>query len=103
MYFNYFHYSVIKKSTTLRSSTTLMLNYLIWHRDIFRSALCCHSNKPGAPIANLPNSAQLEGTPTIPLVCAVVSECGKGRTDTDRQTDGRDQYTFRLGYASRKM
>jgi len=33
--------------------------------DISRSALCCPSNKTRAPIANPPNSAQLEGTPTI--------------------------------------
>jgi len=36
-----------------------------------------------------------------------VWECGEGQidthTETERQTDGRDQYTFRLGYASRKM
>jgi len=25
------------------------------------------------------------------------------RRGTDRHTDGRDQYTFRLGYASREM
>jgi len=31
--------------------------------DSSHSALCCHSNKTRAPIANLPNSAQLEGTP----------------------------------------
>jgi len=31
--------------------------------DISRLALCCHSNKTHAPTANLPNSAQLEGTP----------------------------------------
>ena len=31
--------------------------------DISRSALCCHSNEIHAPIANLPNSVQLEGTP----------------------------------------
>jgi len=29
--------------------------------DISRSAPCCHSNETRAPIANLPNSAQLEG------------------------------------------
>jgi len=29
---------------------------------ISRSALCCHSNETRAPIANLPNNAQLEGT-----------------------------------------
>jgi len=33
---------------------------------ISRSAHCCHSNETRAPIANPPNSAQLEGTPTIP-------------------------------------
>jgi len=42
--------------------------------------------------------------PTIPSqlnarVRAVVWECGEGQTDTD----GRDQYTFRLGYASHEM
>ena len=39
-----------------------------------------------APIANPPNSAQLESTPTIPpsyiQVCAVVWECLEGQTDT---------------------
>jgi len=31
--------------------------------DISCSALCCYSNETCAPIANLPNSAQLECTP----------------------------------------
>jgi len=56
--------------------------------DISRSALCCHSNETRAPIANPPNTAQLEGTPIIPpnfRVRAVVSECGEGQRD--RQTD----------------
>jgi len=57
--------------------------------DISRSALCCHSNKIRAPIANLPNTAQLEGTPAIPpsyiWVRAVVWECSKAQTD--RHTD----------------
>jgi len=56
-----------------------------------------------APIENTPNSAQPEGIPTIPpsyiRVRVVVWECGEGH----RHTDGRDQYTFRLGYASREM
>jgi len=30
-----------------------------WH---FAFGLCCHSNETRAPIANLPNNAQLEGT-----------------------------------------
>jgi len=55
--------------------------------DISRSALCC--NETRAPIANPPNSAQLEGTPTIPptyvWVRAVVWECGDDR-QTDTQT-----------------
>jgi len=63
--------------------------------DISRSVLCCHSNETRAPITNPLNSAQLEGTPSIPptyiRVRAVVWECGKGQTD--RRTDGRDQYT----------
>ena len=33
--------------------------------DILRSALCCQRNETRAPITNPPNSAQLEGTPTI--------------------------------------
>jgi len=43
--------------------------------------------------------------PTFPQtyirVHAVMLECGKGQTD--RHTDGDDQYTFRLGYASCEM
>jgi len=34
--------------------------------DISRSALCCHSDETRAPIANPPNSAQLEESPSIP-------------------------------------
>jgi len=33
--------------------------------DISLSALCCCSNETCAPIASLPNNAQLEGTPTV--------------------------------------
>jgi len=58
-----------------------------WH---FAFGLCCHSNETRAPIANPPNSAQLEGTPTIPpsyiRVRAVVWECGEGQTDTQINT-----------------
>jgi len=53
---------------------------------ISRSALSCHSNETCAPIANPPNSAQLEGTPTIPpsyiRVRALVCECGERQTQT---------------------
>jgi len=54
--------------------------------DISHSALCCHSNKTRAPIANPPNGAQLDDTPTIPpsyiRVRAVVWDYGEGQTDT---------------------
>jgi len=55
--------------------------------DISRSVLCCHGNETGAPIANPPNSAQLEGTPTIPptYIRVCMWACGEGQTDTHRQ------------------
>ena len=78
--------------------------------DISRSALWCHVNETRAPIANPPNSAQLQGTPyhspAYIWVCAVVWECGEGQIDrhTDTvHTDGHGHYTFRFGYASREM
>jgi len=72
-------------------ANSVFVTYAIYHSlpDISRLALCCHSNETRALIANLPNSAQLEGTPTIPptyiRVRAVVWECSEG------QTDGLDQ------------
>jgi len=67
--------------------------------------VCCCSSETRAPIENPPNRHQLDGTPTIPpsyiRVHAVVWECGEGQTD--RHTDGRGQYTFHLGYASREV
>jgi len=57
--------------TVIHSSTRPGVLYHVIQRiqalaDISRSALCCHSNESRAPIANPPNSAQLEGTSTIP-------------------------------------
>jgi len=53
---------------------------------ISRSALCCCSNETRALIVNPLNSAQLQGTPTIPptyiRIHALAWECGKGQTDT---------------------
>jgi len=70
--------------------------------DISRSALCCHSNETRAPIANPPSSAQLEGT--LPFPKLHPSPCSVGmRRGTDRQTHGRNQRTFCLGYASGEM
>ena len=60
--------------------------------DILRLALCPHSNETRALTANPPNSAQLDGTPTVPpsyiQVHAAVWECSEGQTDkwTDRET-----------------
>jgi len=66
--------------------------------------VCCHSNETRAPIANPPNNAQLRVTaynsPKLhPGSCSSVEM----RQGTNRHTDGRGQYTFRLGYVSREM
>jgi len=64
-----------------------------------------YSNETRAP----PDSAQLEGTPTIAAsysrVRAVVWECGDGQTGkhTDRHTGARDHNTFRLRLARNVM
>ena len=57
-----------------------------WH---FAFGLCCHSNETRVPIANPPNTVQLESTPTITAsnipVRAVVWECCEGQTQTHRR------------------
>jgi len=75
---------------------------------ISRSVLCCHSNETRALISNSPNSAQLGGahynSPKLyPPPCSSVGMRRETDRITDRHTDGRDHYTFRLGYASREM
>ena len=69
--------------------------------DILRSVLCCHCNETRAPIANPPNSAQLEGTPTIPTsyiwIRPVVLECG------DSQAHRQTVYISRSLYDSREV
>jgi len=64
--------------------------------------LCCHSNETRAPIANPPNTTELEGTP-YHSPTQIGSPCSAVGMRTDRRTDGRDQYTFRLGYTSREL
>jgi len=58
------------------------------------------SNETRAPIANPPNSAQLEGTHTIPpsyiRVRAVVWACGEGQRDTHTQTRVTNSRRLRL-------
>ena len=57
--------------------------------DISCSSLSCHSNETHAWIANPPNTAQLEGTPTIPQVTSgSVQQCGNAASDS-RQTHRR--------------
>jgi len=65
-----------------------------WH---FTFRLCCHSNETSVSIANPPNSAQLEGTPTIPpsyiWVHAVVWAWGEGQTHMTPFCSGMDWNT----------
>jgi len=72
--------------------------------DIMRLALCYHSSETRAPIANSPNSAQLEGTSyhSPKLHPGPCSSVGMQR-GTDRQTDSRGHYTFRVGCVSREI
>ena len=67
-------------------------------------ALCCHScrsNATNAPIANVPNSAQLGGSlyhaPSYIQVHAVAWAYGRRQTDTHTHThtDARAQYFLR--------
>ena len=61
--------------------------------NISRSALCCHSNETGAPFANPPNSAQMEGTYHSPsLHQGPCSNVGM-RRGTDRHTDTQTAVT----------
>jgi len=70
---------------------------------IYHSTLCCYSNKTHALTAYLPSSAQLEGTLYHSLKLHL-GLCSSARDrQADRHTDSRDQYTFRLGYASCEM
>ena len=77
--------------------------------DISRSALYYRSNETSALIANPSNSAQLEVTPYHSAklhpgrTCSNVGMQRGTDRHTDTYTDGRGHYTFRLGYASRKM
>jgi len=72
----------------------------------FALALCCHSIATRAPIANLPNSAQLRGIPyhSPKLHPGLCNSVGMWlQTQTDRQTDAHDHNTFRIVYDSREM
>jgi len=69
---------------------------------VCRSALCYHSNEIRAPTANPPKSTQLRAPPSMPQVTSGSMQwCGNAVSN--RHKDACDQYTFRLGYASREM
>jgi len=75
------------------------------------NSLCCHSNATRAPIANPPNSAQLEGSlyhaPKLhPGPCSSVGVRPRTDTHTLTQTDTQTRVTtihFCVVYDSRKM
>ena len=72
--------------------------------DISRSALWCHSNESRAQTANPPNSAQLDSTPYhTPMLHPGPCSSVEMRRGTDRHTDARNHYTFRVVYDSREM
>ena len=56
-------------------------------------------------IANLPNSAQLEGTPyhSPELHLGPCSSVESNKGQTDARTNGRDRYTFRVVYDSNEL
>jgi len=58
------------------------------HSLTFRVRVCCHSNKARAPIANPPNSAQIQGTPypSPKYLRPCSSVAMRPRTDTHTQT-----------------
>jgi len=69
---------------------------------------CCHSNATRAPIANPPNSAQLEGSPyhspkLHPGPCNSVGMRPRTDRQTHRHTDARDHNTFLVVFDSREM
>jgi len=75
------------------------------HWLTFRIQLRCHSNETRAAIINPLNSAQLGGilyhSQSYIRIRAVVWKCGEGQTN--RHTDARDQYTFRVVFDSHEM
>jgi len=62
--------------------------------DISRSALCCYSKETRAPIANPPNSAQLQGTSYYSTNLHLGPRSSVGmRRGTDRHTDTQTAVT----------
>jgi len=84
-----------KNNTRHRASTSTR-----WH---IAFGLCCHSNESRAQIANLPNSAQLGGTPyhSSKLHPGPCSSVGM-RRETGTQTDIQTRVTSSL-YISRRL
>jgi len=55
-----FHHSINMKEDVKCKKTGIEIVQAL--DDIFRSALCCHSNETRTPMGNAPSTAQLEGT-----------------------------------------
>ena len=90
------HTAIIRKNSFWLIDQLILITAAL-HKLGF--ALCCHSNATRAPIANLPNSAQLGAASTTPpsyiRVRAVVWAYGRGQTDTQThtQTDTQTRMT----------
>jgi len=103
-----------KQCKRVQALANILCSPLCWHvhRLQIYVELCCHSNETLAPIANLPNSAQLQGTPyhSLKLHLDPCSSVGM-RWGTDRQIhwhtdthkDGHGHYTFCVVYNSHEM
>jgi len=78
-----------------------------WHFAF--GAMLSYQRNPCTDCKSAPKCTTIKGTtyhsPPYVRIRAVVWECGERQTDRHmrRHTDGRDQYTFRIGYASREM
>jgi len=86
---------------TLRSARYV---FAMYKAISLQTCVLSYQQNPCTTIANPSNTAQLEGTPyhSPKLHLGPWSSVGM-RRGTDRHTDCHGQYTFRLGYASRKM
>jgi len=63
-------YNIITPGIELVQALADILHSAIYASTVYKAissqayiCVCCHSNKTRAPIANLPNSAQIEGSP----------------------------------------